>query len=129
MNDGLDPIRGGAAWSGINRQRAAAGRSVGANAAAADAGADDRRPPASAGRALVPAGPRVTHAAPEPAHRDVAAPYLVQLMAGRMVDGETGERRMRRDPRAVAPRALGAYRAADRLGSDLEPGFFASLSA
>ncbi|WP_075216294.1 hypothetical protein [Mongoliimonas terrestris] len=129
MIHGLDPMRGGAAPFGADHRRAAAGRSVGANGAAADSRANDQRSQTPAGRALVPAGPRVSHGAPAPAHRDTAAPYLVQLIAGQMVEGETGERRHRRDPRAVAPRAVVAYRAAERLGSDLEPGFLASRSA
>ncbi|WP_181704626.1 hypothetical protein [Chthonobacter rhizosphaerae] len=113
--------------TGYDRAATPTGRSVPPSGAAADARRDDRRPSAPApGRALVAAGPRLSHTSPVPAAG--AAPYLTQLLSGRFVEAAEGERRVRRDARGVAPRASAAYRSADRLGSDLEPGFLTERS-
>lgn len=53
-----------------------------------------------------------------PAH---SAAFITQLAGHEVPAG--AERRSRRDPSIVAPRAANAYRAASRLASELEPGF------
>ncbi len=90
---------------------------------AADARSDGRpgarQVPPPPSRALVALEPRIDPAGygrPQP-----SVPFLTQLAGG--TPGLAGERRSRRDPAAVAPRAAGAYRSTGRLTSDLEPGF------
>lgn len=51
-----------------------------------------------------------------------SAPFMAQLAALGL--GETGERRVRRDPSVVVARADALYRDGYRRVTDLEPGFF-----
>jgi hypothetical protein len=85
-------------------------------------GRSERRPREATRQALVPL---------EPARRDTAgafvrlapsAPFITQLATTHLGSAE-GDRRAQRNPRVVAPRANGAYRAADRLSTEIEPGF------
>lgn len=69
---------------------------------------------------LPPAGSRVT-----PRGTDEAA-FLAHLAA---LEVGGGDRRLERQPAVVAVRAMASYRRADRLGSDLELGFFAGREA
>jgi len=54
----------------------------------------------------------------------MSAPFVAQLAGDH--PAVEAERRFRRDPTAVAPRASRAYRGAERLVTDLEPGFLLS---
>jgi hypothetical protein len=100
--------------NGTRVERGASGAGTG------DAGQRGAEAP---GRAIVTVEP----AAREEVERGFArvrhsAPFLAQLASG-YLGAADGERRASRDPAAVAPRASGAYRAQDRLASDIEPGF------
>ncbi len=103
--------------------RARSGNRVAEAAIAADARDRGRTPDRDAAQqssqALVPVAlqpDRPGFGRPVP-----SVPFLTQLAGGATPSG--GERRVRRDPAAVAPRATGAYTATGRLTSDLEPGF------
>lgn len=50
-----------------------------------------------------------------------SAPFVVQLIVNQL---NRGDRRIERQPQAVAGRAIASYQRADRLSSNLEPGFF-----
>lgn len=79
--------------------------------------------PQSEGRSVVVIEPRPRQAGAAGARSPFFTPYLAQLIVSNSGDGPSGERRSVRRPEAVAPRADATYKAADRLGSEIEPGF------
>lgn len=120
---GTAMIVGSKATAVIRRSRPARnGTRVEATASVADA-AGDRRPRDAAPRqALVPVEPTWRDAATVFVRLAPSAPFITQLATGHLGAGD-GERRANRNPRGVAPRATGVYRAADRLSTEIEPGF------
>lgn len=71
------------------------------------------------GRALVPVGPQLRLDG-TPARPGFSAAFLAHLVAMHL---GFGDRRRRRDPEAVAPRAEVAYGTVVGFGSRIEPGF------
>ncbi|WP_165644491.1 hypothetical protein, partial [Oharaeibacter diazotrophicus] len=84
---------------------------------------DDRRDPPAAPALPVPLEPEVRRERGY-GRPVISAPFVAQLAGSH--PAVEAERRYRRDPTAVAPRASRAYRGAERLATDLEPGFFVS---
>jgi hypothetical protein len=93
--------------------------------AAADNRTDGRRPDGESDlptdRAPVPAGPAASGA---PRSRvDESAPFATQMAAALLGDLGSGDRRTRRRPETVIPRARSAYGRMLRLTTELEAGF------
>jgi hypothetical protein len=60
--------------------------------------------------------------------RLASAPFMAQLAALYLGNAHAGERRVARDPDAVRARADRSYRAASRMTSTIEAGFFGEVS-
>ncbi|BBE73157.1 hypothetical protein [Oharaeibacter diazotrophicus] len=112
---GVGAVVAGAVGSRNGTPVAAARRSADAR--------DDRRDPPAAPALPVPLEPEVRRERGY-GRPVISAPFVAQLAGSH--PAVEAERRYRRDPTAVAPRASRAYRGAERLATDLEPGFFVS---
>lgn len=82
--------------------------------------AEDRRD--ETGRMPVPVGEPAARSSGFGRPRHSAA-FVAQLAALHLGAAAEGDRRVRRAPEAVAPRATGSYRAAGALATRIEPGF------
>lgn len=80
------------------------------------------RPTQNREKALVPLDPQAprTGGFGRPQH---SAPFIAQLAAVYLAAPADADRRVRRDPQSVAPRATVTYRAARAMTSVIEPGF------